>query len=348
MADWGVRIPLYASEPEHVARAVADRLAAAAIAHELSPARHATPSVWGTPPGEWDVVVDHQDLAPAREALSDHDPAPVAGRPAEGGTVVLRTLEQQPGWTDLLGRGPAGVLRVVRSVPIRDRSQLNSWERRVRTELWQATANIQRSLDGWAERTTFTPRVVSCAPSETEPALELVLEPRPGPATRLPKVWARGPAPLYHALLAYRTLREAGRMASGRGLALRGLHPDGLLVHDDGRLQWGDAGLGRLLQLAGGAYPRTPPPWAVPSDEWDRDPVGAFRCEAVSLVRSLMCGGPEADLPQGLSSLDAFFGWARAERPEPEAQDEAWLQALRASGVCGRCGVALDACACRT
>lgn len=179
-----MRVPLYASEPESLAARVEAQLEAAGIDCDRAPARRPLEAVWTLPPGPVDVRVEHSDLGKAHEALQGFEPPPVAGRAAAGGSIVLRRLDAQPGWTDLLASGPGKRLRLVRLVPITDRKQRDAWERRIRSVLWQVTDNLKRSLDGWRDRTALTPAVVACAPAEQEPALELVLELAPGAARR--------------------------------------------------------------------------------------------------------------------------------------------------------------------
>jgi hypothetical protein len=217
-----------------------------------------------------------------------------------------------------------------------------------RRRLREASEEAGRILGTWGRLPSLVPRSISCAPSETEPAVEVVLEPRPGKARRLPAAWADGPCPVSRAFCAYRTLRDAARKAERDRLGFGPLHPEGVLVYDDGSLLWSDAGLTELLRLCGRGPGRTEPlPWAASPDEWEREAAAAARYELVGLVRSLLTGGPDRPLPAEVAGLEGFFSRAlareAAERPSGLEELDALLgEALRRLELCARCGAPLE------
>ena len=292
-----MRIPLYASEPLARLDAVRARLSGAEVSCQVVAARDPVGEEWGLSPGEVDLLIEHGDLAAAQAALEGFEPAPVAGRVAPAGTTVLRPAGDGPGWRDLLGRGAAGGLRVLRVFPLAGSERQRGWEAE-RYPSRDVLDGARASLRRWEHLTGLVPAIVALERSEREPALELVLELPSGAARFLPDL--SEPLSAGAALRAHRVL---SRMVDLEGEPLV-LHPEGLLVRADGRLTWADAGAPILLAISGGAS-RDTPSWrardvlrrllgAAP----DVDPEASLRAALDAAGLCQKCGAALQDTPR--------------------------------------------------
>jgi hypothetical protein len=318
-----MKIPLYASESETLARQVVEALAAQAVEAAIVPAARPCPATWGLDAGTHDVVVEHKDLPRALEALASPGSAespvaagPIAGSPGPAGTTILRAAGGGPGWEDSLATGPRGELRLLR------RADLAPGRSRDPVVLERACEDVLSELAALREVSSMTPAAITVEPTpigDPRPGLVVVLELPDEPAASL----SGAARPLEVALVALRTLQRAHESAASRGLRLTPLGPDDVLVHDDGRLMWTGAGLLALVTAVGGDPLPTPPP-----------------LEPSAALRMLLASGPAGPLPAGLSALEAYFA---ASRPDRGTTLEKILQEL---GRCGRCGTPTTAGSC--